>query len=93
MKTNYQQTIPPEWAAMSKILAPFPEARFLVISAMEQRQVIEEALERGARGFLLGFGFGWHGMSPCPPRQPSTLNLRPGCNIGWHDQRIGRKSR
>ncbi len=40
-------------AAMSKILAPFPEARFLVISAMEQRQVIEEALERGARGFLL----------------------------------------
>lgn len=40
-------------AAMSKILAPFPEARFLVISAMEQRKVIEEALERGARGFLL----------------------------------------
>ena len=40
-------------AAMSKILAPFPEARFLVISAMEQRMVIEEALERGARGFLL----------------------------------------
>lgn len=39
--------------AMSKILAPFPEARFLVISAVEQRSVIEEALERGARGFLL----------------------------------------
>ena len=39
--------------AMSKILAPFPDARFLVISAVEQKNVIEEALERGARGFLL----------------------------------------
>ena len=39
--------------AISKILAPFPDARFLVISAVEQRNVIEEALERGARGFLL----------------------------------------
>ena len=39
--------------AMSKILAAFPEARFLVISAVEQRNIIEEALERGARGFIL----------------------------------------
>jgi DNA-binding NarL/FixJ family response regulator len=39
--------------AMSKILAAFPDARFLVISAVEQKNVIEEALARGARGFLL----------------------------------------
>lgn len=39
--------------AMSKILAPFPEARFVVISAMEERKVILEALQRGARGFIL----------------------------------------
>src|SRR3546814_7121701 len=24
--------------------------------------------ERGAGGFLLGFRFGWHGLSPLPPR-------------------------
>ena len=40
-------------AAMSKILGPHPEARFVVISAMEERRVILEALQRGARGFLL----------------------------------------
>lgn len=40
-------------AAMSKILAPFPEARFLVVSAIGQKKIIEEALERGARSFLL----------------------------------------
>ncbi|HWR29724.1 MAG TPA: response regulator [Negativicutes bacterium] len=40
-------------AAMSKILAPFPDARFLVVSAIGQKNIIEEALERGARGFLL----------------------------------------
>ncbi len=39
--------------AMSKILAPFPDARFVAISAMEERKVVLEALQRGARGFLL----------------------------------------
>lgn len=39
--------------AMSKILAPFPNARFIVISAVEEKAVVLEALQRGARGFLL----------------------------------------
>lgn len=39
--------------AMSKILAPYPDARFVVISAVEEKAVVLEALHRGARGFLL----------------------------------------
>lgn len=39
--------------AMSKILAPYPDARFVVISAVEEKKVVLEALQRGARGFLL----------------------------------------
>ena len=39
--------------AMSKILAPYPDARFIVISAVEEKTVVLEALQRGARGFLL----------------------------------------
>jgi len=39
--------------AMSKILAPYPDARFVVISAVEEKAVVLEALQRGARNFLL----------------------------------------
>jgi DNA-binding NarL/FixJ family response regulator len=39
--------------AMSKILAPYPDARFVVISAVEEKAVVLEALQRGARSFLL----------------------------------------
>ena len=39
--------------AMSKILAPYPDARFVVISAVEEKKIVLEALQRGARGFLL----------------------------------------
>lgn len=39
--------------ATSKIIATFPEARIVVISAMEERQVVIDALERGARHFII----------------------------------------
>lgn len=39
--------------ATSKIISSYPEARIIVISAMEERQVIIDALERGARHFIL----------------------------------------
>lgn len=39
--------------ATSKIIATFPEARIIVISAMEERQVVLDALERGARHFII----------------------------------------
>lgn len=37
----------------SKIIATFPDARIIVISAMEERQVVLDALERGARHFII----------------------------------------
>lgn len=37
----------------SKIMAAYPQARIVVISAMEAREAIVDALERGARHFLL----------------------------------------
>lgn len=39
--------------ATSKIVATFPDARIVVISAMEERQVVLDALERGARHFIV----------------------------------------
>ena len=39
--------------ATSKILATYPKARIIVISAMEERRVIIDALERGARHFII----------------------------------------
>ncbi len=39
--------------ATSKIIATFPEARIVVISAMEERRVVIDALERGARHFII----------------------------------------
>lgn len=39
--------------ATSKIIATFPEAKIIVISAMEERRVILDALERGARHFII----------------------------------------
>jgi DNA-binding NarL/FixJ family response regulator len=38
---------------VSKILATYPEARIIVVSALSDRQVIVDALGRGARHFLL----------------------------------------
>lgn len=37
----------------SKLIATFPEARIIVISAMEERKVVLDALERGARHFII----------------------------------------
>ncbi|HEY3307865.1 MAG TPA: response regulator [Desulfuromonadaceae bacterium] len=37
----------------SKIIATFPEARIIVISALEERRVVLDALERGARHFII----------------------------------------
>lgn len=39
--------------ATAKIIATFPAARIIVISAMEGRQVVLEALEKGARHFII----------------------------------------
>lgn len=39
--------------ATSKIIATFPEAKIIVISAMEERRVVVDALERGARHFII----------------------------------------
>jgi DNA-binding NarL/FixJ family response regulator len=39
--------------ATSRIIATFPEARIVVISAMEERRVVIDALERGARHFVI----------------------------------------
>ncbi|MCE5286336.1 MAG: response regulator [Pelosinus sp.] len=39
--------------ATSKIIASYPEARIIVISAMEERRVVIDALERGARHFII----------------------------------------
>jgi DNA-binding NarL/FixJ family response regulator len=39
--------------ATSKITATFPNARIIVISAMEERRVVLDALERGARHFII----------------------------------------
>ncbi|MDT8899730.1 response regulator [Anaeroselena agilis] len=39
--------------ATSKIVATFPDARIIVISAMEERQIVLDALERGARHFII----------------------------------------
>lgn len=38
---------------ISKIVAAYPEARIIVISAIEERQIILDALERGARHFII----------------------------------------
>ncbi len=39
--------------ATSKIIATFPNAKIIVISAMEERGVVIDALERGARHFII----------------------------------------
>lgn len=39
--------------ATSKIIATFPEAKIIVISATEEREAILDALERGARHFII----------------------------------------
>ncbi len=39
--------------ATSKIIATYPEARIIVISAMEERRVVLDSLERGARHFII----------------------------------------
>ena len=39
--------------ATSKIIATYPDARIIVISAMEERRVVIDALERGARHFII----------------------------------------
>jgi len=39
--------------ATSKIIAAYPEAKIIVISAMEERKVVIDALERGARHFII----------------------------------------
>ncbi len=39
--------------ATSKIIAAYPEAKIIVISAMEERRVVIDALERGARHFII----------------------------------------
>jgi len=39
--------------ATSKIISSFPEARIIVISAIEERRVVLDALERGARHFII----------------------------------------
>jgi len=39
--------------ATSKIIATYPEARVVVISAIEERPIIVNALERGARHFIV----------------------------------------
>src|SRR3546814_18676976 len=42
--------------------------------------------ERGAGGFLLGFRFGWHGLSPLPPRQQLTIVPQLGSS---EERRVG----
>lgn len=39
--------------ATSKIMASYPEARIIVISATEECQVVIDALERGAKHFII----------------------------------------
>jgi DNA-binding NarL/FixJ family response regulator len=39
--------------ATSKIISAYPEARIIVISAMEERRAVIDALERGARHFII----------------------------------------
>lgn len=39
--------------AISKIIAAYPEARIIVVSAMEARRGVIDALERGARHFII----------------------------------------
>lgn len=39
--------------ATSKIVAAYPKARIIVISAMEERRAVIDALERGARHFII----------------------------------------
>lgn len=39
--------------ATSKIIESYPEARIIVISATEERQVVIDALERGAKYFII----------------------------------------
>lgn len=39
--------------ATSKIIATYPEAKIIVISAMEERRAVIDALERGARHFII----------------------------------------
>jgi len=39
--------------ATSKIIATYPDAKIIVISAMEERRVVIDALERGARHFII----------------------------------------
>lgn len=39
--------------ATSKIISTFPNAKIIVISAMEERRVVVDALERGARHFII----------------------------------------
>lgn len=39
--------------ATSKIISSYPEARIIVISAIEERKIIIDALERGARHFII----------------------------------------
>ena len=39
--------------AIDKIIAEFPEARIIVVSARQESEVILDALERGARHFLI----------------------------------------
>jgi len=39
--------------ATSKIIATYPEAKIIVISAIEERRVVIDALERGARHFII----------------------------------------
>lgn len=39
--------------ATAKIVATYPDAKIIVISAFEERQIIYDALERGARHFII----------------------------------------
>ena len=39
--------------ATSKIIAAYPNARIIVVSAMEERRAVIDALERGARHFII----------------------------------------
>lgn len=66
----------------SKIIAAYPEAKIVVISAMEDRQTIFDALERGARHFII------KPISEDKIKKVITSVLSQDCDIKSHMRRV-----